>query len=216
MAGFFWRLGEFLRTKNNQPNNYLAGKDGHIYAVKDSKLGRVVLKVKNVPTLDSIQEGFQYALPKIPSEMLRTALSFFRAYWNETVQNEVMLRIVFDTNTRQYLFDCPEQFVTCFRVNAPNVGVDFPEPRYLDIMHIHSHHIMPAEFSDLDDQNERKYRLYAVVGNMHQAVPDVTLRVGHGGAFLNLPVNYIFDSLDFSYRLNDYPKEWDGRVTIEQ
>lgn len=215
MAGFFWRLKDFFATGKQQPNNYIAGKDGHVYMVKDSQLGRVVLKARNVPTLDTIQEGFEFALPKIPSTMLKTALSFFRKYWNEEVQNEAMLRIVFDTVNRQYLFDCPEQYVQWNRVHAPNVGVDFPEPRYLDVLHIHSHHIMPAEFSELDDQNERKYRLYVVVGKMNHSIPEIRVRVGHGGSFVYLPVDYIFDSPDLSYRYGDYPKEWEQRVIIE-
>jgi proteasome lid subunit RPN8/RPN11 len=214
MAGFFWRLKEFFAAEVKQPNNYIAGKDGHIYLVKDSQLGRVVLKASNVPKLDAIQEGFEFSLPKIPSEMLRTALSFFRSYWNEEDKNEVMLRIVFDTVDKRYLFDCPEQYVQWDRVHAPNVGVDYPEPRYLDVLHIHSHHTMPAEFSDLDNLNERKYRLYVVVGQMQNPVPDVTVRVGHGGAYVYLPVDYIFDSSELSYRRDDYPKEWENRVTI--
>lgn len=214
MPGFFWRLKDFFANGNRQPNNYIPGKDGHVYLVKDSRLGRLVLKARNVPMVDSIHEGFEFTLPKIPAKMLQIALSFFRAYWNDEVQNEVMLRIVFDTKEQRYLFDCPEQFVSREAIHAPDVGIDFPEPRYLDVLHIHSHHIMPAEFSVIDDLNERKYRLYVVVGHMDHPVPEISVRVGHGGSFVYLPVDYIFDSSDLSYHLQDYPIEWEKRVTI--
>jgi proteasome lid subunit RPN8/RPN11 len=214
MAGFFWRLKEFLAAEKRQPNNYIAGNDGRIYCVRDSKLGRLVLRSNRVPTLDTVQEGFQFALPKIPGEMLEVAISFFRAYWNDKEQNEAMVRIVYDTHEEKYLFDCPEQYVTWDHVHAPNVGKDYPEPRYLDVMHIHSHHVLPAEFSSIDDENERKYRLYVVVGNMRAEVPDVKVRVGHGGAYIYLPVDYIFDSPDLAAKQVPYPAEWDHRVNV--
>lgn len=215
MAGFFWHLKEFLGASNRQPNNYIASNDGQIYVIKDSQIGRAVLKAKNVPKLDKITEGFKFKLPKIPNSMLQTALSFFRAYWNDEVQNEVMLRIVFDTVEQTYLFDCPKQYVSSDRVHAPDVGIDFPEPQYLDVLHIHSHHIWPAVFSAIDDLNERKFRLYVCVGEMQNSLPDVTVRVGHGGSFVYLPVDYIFESANLSYKLDDYPKEWESRVIIE-
>lgn len=213
MPGFFWNLKEFFGAKKRQPNNYVAGSDGRIYCVRDSKLGRLVLQTNRVPTLDPIQEGFQFSLPKIPGEMLEVAISFFRSYWNDVEQYEAMLRIVYDTFEGKYLFDCPEQFVQWDHVHAPFVGKDFPEPRYLDVMHLHSHHVMSAEFSSIDDANEKKYRLYVVVGNMKAETPDIKVRVGHGGTYIYLPVDYIFDSPDLNRSLS-YPSEWDQRVTL--
>ncbi|MCM3130174.1 MULTISPECIES: hypothetical protein [unclassified Paenibacillus] len=213
MPGFFWRLREFFNAEKRQPNNYIAGDDGRIYCVRDSKLGRLVLKANRVPMVDTVKEGFEFALPKIPSEMLKVAISFFRAYWNDAHQYEAMVRIVYDTVEEKYLFDCPEQYVTWDHVHAPTVGKDFPEPRYLDVMHIHSHHVLPAGFSLVDDANERKYRLYVVVGNMRAKEPDVNLRVGHGGAYLQLPLSYIFETPDLTATL-PYPTEWDQRVKL--
>lgn len=214
MPGLYWKVKDFMDEEKIQPNNYIASSDGHIYSVRDSQLGRVVLKANRVPTIDKVQEGFEFSLPKIPGKMLAVAISFFHAYWNEVEQNEAMVRIVFDTQEQKYLFDCPEQYVKWDHVHAPYVGKDYPEPRYLDMMHIHSHHVMEAEFSAVDDEDEQKYRLYVVVGNMRATVPDVKVRVGHGGAFFYLPVDYIFESPNLMTEKVSYPAEWDQRVNV--
>lgn len=215
MAGFYWRLTDFLTAADQQANNYIAGEDGNIYSVRDNQFGRIVVKAKHVPKADKIEEGFQFNLPKIPGSMLSIVLSFFYAYWDKEHQNEVMVRIVYDTLHKKYVFDCPEQYVTWKSIHAPDCGVNYPEPRYIDLMHIHSHHIMPAVFSEIDDANERKYRLYMVVGNMNAALPDMNLRVGHNGSFIHLPLEVIFDMQSFTLQHLNYPEEWDSRVTIE-
>jgi proteasome lid subunit RPN8/RPN11 len=214
MAGFFWKLKDFLSHLPKQPNNYIAGCDGRVYSVRDSQLGRLVLRAQHISTLDDIQEGFQFSLPKIPGDMLSTVLSFFRTYCREEFKKEVMVRMVYDTQEKNYLFDCPEQTVTYDHVHAPDVGKDFPEPRYLDILHIHSHNEMPAEFSEIDDANERKYRLYVVVGRLNREIPEITVRVGSSGGYIYLPVNYIFDQPNLTNTKAAYPVDWHDRVTV--
>lgn len=214
MAGFFWNLSDFHKTEIKQSLNYIASSSGEIYKVKESKIGKVTIKANTIPALETLSEEFEFYLPKIPSQMLKTALSFFRAYWSSETQNEVMLRIVFDTVEQNYLFDCPEQYVSKVSIHAPFLGMDYQEPRYYDVLDIHSHHLMEARFSSKDDRNERKYKLYVVVGRMLNAIPDITVRVGYSGSFLYLPLQYIFDSEDASYPINQYPKEWDKRVKI--
>ncbi|MEK5183344.1 hypothetical protein [Paenibacillus sp. FSL P4-0288] len=216
MAGFFWRLDDYLAASDSdrQPNNYIAGNDGNIYSVRDNQFGRIVVKAKHVPKVDKIEEGFQFRLPKIPGSMLTKVISFFHAYWNKDEQNEVMIRIVYDTLEMKYSFDCPEQYVTRESIHAPTCGINLPEPRFIDLMHIHSHHIMPAIFSEIDDANELKYRLYMVVGNMSASIPDMSLRVGHNGSFIYIPLEVVFDMTSFSLLESTYPEEWDNFVTI--
>lgn len=215
MAGFYWRLKEFFSASYRQPNNYIASNDGRIYSTRDNLFGRLVVKAHHVPTLDKIEEGFKFYLPKIPGSMLSIVISFFNAYWNDKEQNEVMVRIVYDTLEKEYLFDCPNQHVTWGSVHAPTCGINFPEPRYIDLMHIHSHHILPAVFSETDDANELKYRLYMVVGNMSASIPDMKLRVGHNRSFIYLPLEAIFDMSSFTLQNSSYPVEWNDHVTIE-
>ena len=52
---------------------------------------------------------------------------------------------------------------------------------------IHSHNSMAAQFSDIDDADERANRLYLVMGRLNQYFPEVSARICNGGTFLSTP-----------------------------
>jgi PRTRC genetic system protein A len=213
MPGYFWKLRDFLKAENRQPNNIIAGQDGRLYEIRDSLFGRLVLHRPLVPDFDVIQEGFEYRLPKIPGELLTTAISFFKAYCSQDAQNEVMVQIFYDRQTGQYEIDCPEQIVRWDSIEA-DCTQRFNDPRYVQVLQIHSHNAMPAFFSSKDNSDEQAYMLYAVVGGLLDEVPEMKLRVGARGQFLPLPLEYIFDKPDLA-REGTYPVEWHQRVQIE-
>ncbi|GGG18298.1 hypothetical protein [Paenibacillus abyssi] len=210
MPGFFWRMRDFLKAPDRQPNNIIAGRDGKLYEIRDSLVGRLVLHRPLLPSLDDIHEGFEYRLPKIPGELLTTAISFFKAYCSESEQNEVMIQIFYDCRTNQYELDCPVQTVRWDSIIA-DCTQRFNDARYVQVLHIHSHNAMPAFFSTKDNADEKAYMLYAVVGGLLNEMPEVKLRVGARGQFLELPIGYIFDQPDLQAE-NAYPDGWHQRV----
>jgi PRTRC genetic system protein A len=210
MPGFFWKLSKFLRAENRQPNNIIAGRDGRLYEIRDSLIGRLVLHMPLVPSLGVIKVGFDYRLPKIPGHLLTTAISFFKAYCSSDEQNEVMVQVFYDRMTGQYELECPVQNVRWDAIEA-DCTQRFNDPRYVQVLHVHSHNIMPAFFSTKDNSDEKTYMLYAVVGNLMDETPELKLRVGARGQYLPLPVEYIFDKLDLSL-VDTYPIEWHQRV----
>ncbi|MGF7033511.1 hypothetical protein J2T17_004459 [Paenibacillus mucilaginosus] len=213
MPGFYWRLKDFLTDENRQPNNIIAGRDGKVYEIRDNALGRLVLHKPFLPMLDEIRPGFEYALPKIPGELLTRAISFFRSYCTRDAQNEVMLQIFFNTLTGQYDLECPVQKVRWDSIKA-DCSQRFDDLYFIQVMQLHSHNTMPAYFSAIDNADEQKYMLYGVVGDLLNETPEMKLRVGHGGQWIMLPIEHIFDRPDLR-AMGPFPAEWHNRVTVD-
>lgn len=212
---FFWRISDFMKVANPAPFNIIAGRDGKLYEVRDHMLGRLVTHKKHVRELEDVQPGFAFRMPKIPGELLATSLSFFRAYCTEWEENEVMVQIYWDKLSKRYFLECPNQLVNKARIKVRSYSDRLlHNQRYVQIMHIHSHNSMNAHFSRIDNEDEKAFMLYAVVGRLNFHVPDMLLRVGSNGEFISLPVSYIFDSPVLTPTSVTYPTEWDDRVHI--
>jgi hypothetical protein len=60
------------------------------------------------------------------------------------------------------------------------------------LIELHSHHEMPAQFSNIDNADETGFRLYAVLGNIFKW-PTLRVRVGLYGHYWEVPATWIFD-----------------------
>ncbi|MFN8472132.1 MAG: hypothetical protein U0822_08090 [Anaerolineae bacterium] len=61
------------------------------------------------------------------------------------------------------------------------------------VMEIHSHHVYPAHFSDVDDGDEQRLALYGVLGRLDTERPEVVLRVGVYGYFMPVRWTDVFE-----------------------
>ncbi|MED0677534.1 hypothetical protein ABEV55_18380 [Aneurinibacillus thermoaerophilus] len=213
IRGFFWKINDFLTARHKKPFNIIAGRDGLLYEVRDHFMGRLVTRKRHVPELDEIKPGFEFSLPKIPGELLSQAISFFRSYCNQWEQNEVMVQIFYDKLHKCYFVECPFQYVSKTRIDAEFNPALLHSQQYVQIGHIHSHNDMEAFFSEIDNENEKALMIYGVVGRLQFRKPDMLLRVGFGGEFIQLPLEYIFENVDLESNV-PYPSEWDKRVFI--
>lgn len=59
---------------------------------------------------------------------------------------------------------------------------------------LHSHHVMPAYFSETDDADEQGLRFYAVIGRIYDR-PEIRLRVGVYGDWWPVPAAVLFAGL---------------------
>ncbi|MDQ0255560.1 PRTRC genetic system protein A [Evansella vedderi] len=214
IRGFFWKGSEFLKARNLKPLNVIAGQDGQLYEVRDNPFGRLVTKKTYVRELEEIKPGFQYRLPKISGDILTQVLSFFRTYCTDWEQNEVMVQLYYDRETQEYIVECPYQKVNKVHIDAEYDTEYMHNDRYVRVMHIHSHNSMEAYFSITDDENEKAFMLYAVVGRLQDDEPQMKLRVGCNGEFISLPLDYIFENPTLTPTDTSYPEEWDDRVQI--
>lgn len=60
------------------------------------------------------------------------------------------------------------------------------------VLDLHSHHVMPAYFSEVDDRDEQGCRLYAVIGRIYER-PEICVRVGLYGDFLEIAPGLVFE-----------------------
>lgn len=220
LGKLYLKVDEYLKEVAEAaavPHSYITSRDGRLYEARESHLGRLVVPAAFVPSLDEVNAGFRFSLPKIPGRLLSQTLSFFRAYCSKWQQNEVMTLIYWDILEQKYILECPYQEVSKVRIDAQfdEKYIGRNSSRFIPVMHIHSHNMMKANFSPLDNQNELSYMLYMVVGQLDQEIPAVSLRVGCNGSYINnLPIERYFNLPILNDREVTYPVTWDQRVTI--
>ncbi len=85
----------------------------------------------------------------------------------------------------------PEQTQSVTHCEPVETGYDSSAHRA--VIEIHSHGRSPAYFSAIDDADETGgFRIYGVLGKLHQAQPELLLRVGLFGHFWIIPVSAVF------------------------
>lgn len=125
-------------------------------------------------------------LPRIPGHLLQETLADARRNLNL----EFMYHFRFDPGGRGWFVTRPEQERSGARVGYLN-----HDPAGI-VLDLHSHHTMPAFFSSTDDRDERGGRFYAVIGRLDRPRPELILRLGAYGHWLdNIPALTLFDEL---------------------
>ena len=74
---------------------------------------------------------------------------------------------------------------------------------------IHSHNSMAAQFSSIDDADEKGDRLYLVMGRLDQYFPEVSARICNGGTFLPIHPGDVLEGVP-----REFPSWWKGRVKL--
>lgn len=83
------------------------------------------------------------------------------------------------------------------------------------ICDLHSHHSMPAFFSDTDDRDEQGFGFYAVIGDLFSEHPQLRIRLGMYGDFLELDPDVLFDGLG-PFSAPDQPAPADEDWPLEE
>lgn len=128
---------------------------------------------------------------RVPGVWLRSVLASAR----RRMPDEAMYQFLWD-GTRNDLK--PEVFRT-WRCSSPaqivsQTGVRFDDDG-LAVIDLHSHNSMPAFFSTTDDADEQGLRFYAVIGRVDTDRPEIRVRVGVYGHFMDVPAEMVFDDL---------------------
>ena len=184
------------------------GSDGKVYEIRNEEMGRFITPTGTIKGLSDIAAGFTPALPLIPKEQLIQIVSFFRSFLREEGSYEAIANIFWDRHEEVFLTAVPKQSVEHARANS-DLHTNIDTERYLHYMDIHSHNVMNAKFSVIDDRDERATRLYAVVGRLDNYFPRIKVRLSNGGKFKEIDPALVFESL-----LLDYPEEWNDQVTL--
>lgn len=184
----------------------LPSKDGRLYQIRKNAIGTFTAPIDSISELDHITEGFQMKLPKIPMEILMFIFEFFRGL-SEKNEYEALVHILYDTVHHRYTVRIPKQRITHASVHSE---LDEPYPdECIHVMDMHSHNTMPAEFSGIDDMDEKETRLYAVVGRFDKGFPDIKVRAGCAGRFIDIPPTQV---MDINFSAFPHPPLWDERL----
>lgn len=209
-----------ISEAKNTPQNivYVPRSDGRLYVVKKSPIGQMIAdtkaEVEQRGEDENIFPSFTFGLPKMPKSILEQALSFFKAYTRKG-DYEVMLRVYWDIQEAAYVVECPEQKVTRTHIDClyDTKYTGRNQLRYMVVMEIHSHNVMRAFFSDVDDRDEQRFGLYGVIGRLNRPQPEMILRVKSNDDVVTVPVSDVFELGALCHR-NPYPSEWDEKVRM--
>ena len=183
-------------------------RDGRVYEIRNTEMGRFITPTSDCDMLSEVGAGFIPALPRIPIKLLMQVMAFFRHFVQSGPDYEALVNIYWDRETQAFTADVPEQVVTGVSVDS-RISGEFTDDRYIHYMDIHSHNTMEAFFSPVDDHDERATRLYAVVGRLDKAVPDLKVRISNGGKFLDIDPVLVFEPAG-----TEFPDEWKGHVNV--
>jgi PRTRC genetic system protein A len=208
---YSWSLSDLLES-GLQPFNIVAGQDGRLYEIRHSELGTIIVPAENLRRLEEIPKGFQFNLPKIPGELLAQAITFFRDYCRNEVELEVMINFFYHPKTQEYIVDCPIQEVSKGHIKFEELS--YEQEGFIEVLQLHSHNSMNAYFSEVDNNDEKRFLLYGVIGRVDQERPSMKLRAGVNGHFYDLPLGYVFQEPSLTKRA-DYPLIWHKSVSIK-
>lgn len=211
----FLNTGEITADKLGR-FNYLVCKNG-VFKVEKTMTGIFSRKAtekeiaKNITFYNDIDrsllldgaEGFSFALPKIPFDIIAQIISFFRVYADDKKPFEAMACIYWNPYEEKYFVDVPEHTVSKVRIDyVPLIHSD----AHL-VMQLHSHHHMMPLFSSIDDANHVETGLYGVVGNIGFFHPKICIRASCSGSFTYLEPENIIESPYVGYK-----KEWEKKI----
>lgn len=214
--------------ENPEKNSTMLVCGDGTYLLRKNEIGRFLRKMNSMamPALaDGPSEGeFVFSLPKIPDEILKTQVSFYRYVMLRHNDAEAYTMILWDRITKEYIVVCPKQKISKGGVQY-DLGKEWSPERYLPVVSCHSHNSMGAFFSGTDDADEKGDMCYMVMGNLHKPNPTFRIRASvAGGQIKFLELNELFTIDEDNWKLQtpnwlarneNFPKEWMDKLNVE-
>lgn len=158
--------------------------------VRKTPVGVVIEELQGEPLiplpLQPLNTGLILSTPRVPWEVLRTIVAFFREV-AKTMKTEALVRIYLHKRTGEWELRVPTQDVGAGSVRVDEKWTFDAAGEYIHVMDIHSHVEMDAFFSGTDDADEKRaVRLYGVIGKVSSPQPHSSWRMWTGFDFLDL------------------------------
>lgn len=222
-SGFDYQIGEY--TPSDKPFVRVLQRDG-MFEVRDLPLARFVTqasKVTNPGLPQTLEEGLQLKVPKLPIKIFNDLYYFFRHFYDTVMKTEVYVRVYFNPENKEYYLRVPTQYVSA---GAADWVIDKEERESIPESHIlvlqaHSHHNMFGSFSSTDDKDQQNLEsLHLVIGHIFDTQLEYQLRFKLVDSSVNLKLTDVFEEeptyqLDMEqfgdykskvHPLNDHPK----------
>ena len=197
-------------------NEYILSKDGFWVS---TGVNEVYKKLSVIPNTEKVEPYFNFKLPPIPKEILYEIVLFFRSIYRK-YSTEILADIYFDTNTNSYMVHVPPQEISNLRVVY--LKEELP-PNLIKVCEFHSHHILPASFSPIDDADETKVGvIYGVIGGFsskNQSQFNISLRVRDREEFTYLTLKDIFVDTGTKVNMMDLQARihlWNKNIFLNQ
>ena len=182
-------LVDYLIARGGTPNasgdayDYVLAGDGiYIQAENAHLAARIPIAQCPVRGLSPLHPALVLKHSPIPFALWQHIVDVAEAW--AAHEHEVLLTVRHDDRLGYHLV-VPRQ------VAGPMEIAYLPAPNV--VLEIHSHHVYPARFSEVDDADEGRLALYGVAGRLDTERPEVALRVGVYGYFMPLRWTDVFD-----------------------
>ena len=179
-----------------------------LYLRKHSLLGVSQTKVGRIAHLPAGKEFVDYALPRVPADLMARVVGFFRAVYR-LHRTEAAVLLVW----RDGVFDLvvPAQKVTSVSVSFDLRDGDVP-PGWRVVGSMHSHGAYGAYASTTDEDDEAELDgLHVVVGEIDKHRIGYAAAVVVDGVRFELKASRLFER---PRRFVEPPEDWLGRVTV--
>lgn len=133
----------------------------------------------NIPGLVDIEPQFHFKYPLVPRKLLEEILRLSQ----QAAPHEILFHLSYEQTWKLTIPPQTRQELTVTRLDSsPHVLIE-----------IHSHHILPANFSDRDNSEESGFKIYGVIGTIFSQ-PTLRLRVGiYHQVFWEIPAHFVFE-----------------------
>ena len=143
----------------------------------------VTIQAKKKGNVKQEELSIEDALPsprKIPFTLLHKFISISK-HFSEQHGTEVHGDIYYDTEKQDFSLSIPSQVAHRYWVVSKETEEDIAmrvinNRNEIKVMEIHSHHVMSSTPSAQDDESETCPILYAIIGNLNNFFPDITVR----------------------------------------
>ena len=175
-----------LPASNAQAYQYILAANG-LFVRAETRFWQACLLVAaaEVRGLQPLQPRFRLKIGRLPATLLTAVIADARQQQNAAGSlNEALYQFHHDGHQVRLLR--PRQQATASRVQTSQP----PSPTLL--LELHTHGQLPAYWSATDDQDEQGACLYGVLGQLHEARPQLRLRLGVYGYWQELPTAALF------------------------
>jgi hypothetical protein len=186
---------------------FVVARDG-LYLRKRSLLGLSQTKVERVAHLPTEREFVDYALPKVPADLMARVVGFFRSIYRLHHAEALVLLTWSDAG-----FDLvvPAQKVSGASVTFDHADGDVPIGSRL-IGTIHSHGAFGAFASSIDEDDESELDgLHIVIGDFNRRRQSYSATIVVDGARFDFRTGQLIER---PRRLVEPPVEWLGKVKL--
>ena len=186
---------------------FVVARDG-VYLRKQTLLGESQTKVERVAHLPAAEEYVDYALPKVPADLMARVVGFFRAVYR-LCRTEALVLLLWEDG--QFAVHVPAQHVSGSSVKFTLAEDELPAQARL-VGTIHSHGAFGAFASSIDETDEAELDgLHLVVGDLDRRRPSYSAAIAVDGHRFEASLKLV---LERPRRLVEPPPEWLERVKL--